>query len=65
MFCMKTYNKNQCLSNNIRKCVVTKEDLDITESIKANLKITEKEMNQLKDTNILYFQTRKKEDFEE
>ena len=48
----------------IRKCVVTKKDLDITEPIKSNLKITEKEINQLKDTNILYFQTRKKEDFE-
>ncbi len=49
----------------IRKCLATSKDIDINDLAKEKLEITEREIEQLKELNILYMQTRKKEDFED
>lgn len=50
----------------IRKCLVNKKDYDISENdIKEKLKLTDKELEQAKELDILYLQTRKKEDYED
>lgn len=48
-----------------RKCIVAKEDLDFTDEMLNKLKITEKEINDIKEKNILYLDVKNKYDYED
>ena len=49
----------------IRKCIASIEDFEINDEVKSLLDISEEEISNLKENNILYLDTRKKEDFED
>lgn len=48
-----------------RKCFISKQDLDFTDEMLEDLKITEQEFEQQKNINIWYVDVENKEDFEE
>ena len=48
----------------IRKCLVSKEDLDFTDKLLNKLKITDIEKEQLNNNNILYLDITNTSDFE-
>lgn len=48
----------------IRKCIISKTPIDSKEILKQNLKISNKEIDDLKMNNILYLDTKNKYDFE-
>ena len=48
----------------IRKCVISKEDIKTTEKIEEMLKMTEKEIEELKKNDILYLDVQNTYDFE-
>ena len=49
----------------IRKCIISKEDLEYDERIENELKISEKDKKCLEQENILYIELENKDDFEE
>lgn len=48
----------------IRKCIISKTDIDFDDEMLEQLKITDSEKNTLNETNILYINSAVKEDFE-
>ena len=48
-----------------RKCFISKKDLEFTDEMLADLKITGNELEQIHDINIWYINVENKEDFEE
>lgn len=56
-------NGNYVPSN--RKCIVSKEDLEFTDELLEKLKISDEEINKLKDCNVLYLDVINKYDFED
>ena len=49
----------------IRKCAISKTDLDFDEKIEKQLKVPENEIQQLVDENVLHIELENKDDFEE
>lgn len=60
LFCTNGKYEPSC-----RKCFISKEDLEFTDEMFENLKITKEELEQLQDINIWYVNVENKEDFEE
>ncbi len=64
----KFFGTLSCTNGNytpsIRKCIVSKNDLDFDDEILEELKITDSEKNTLNENNILYINSTIKEDFE-
>ena len=48
-----------------RKCFISKQDLDFTDKMLEDLKITDNEIEQLQNINIWYVNVENKEDYEE
>ena len=48
-----------------RKCFISKKDVEFTDEMLDDLKITDEEFKRMKEVNICYLDTENKEDFEE
>ena len=49
----------------LRKCLISTSDLDFTDEMYEKIKITEKELEELKEKNIWYADVINKDDFED
>ena len=63
---MGTFNStNGYYIPSLRKCLVSEQDLEFSDEMYDKVKITEKELEELKEKNIWYADVVNKDDFEE